>query len=322
MKKLNKFLILLGIIPAILMLFGIAAFAAEPEDEEPTTVTLDDVEFAFEYTSDSATTEGFTVRTYYDPISGSSGLELVPNFGIGYAIYDDPETKTIDGIRINGAEVTSLRIPITSETKVLKYTVAVRTVYVEGASGDLARILDGTYNYMNLLTNPIIIIQAVYWSFMVISGVAGFIVTIRTKRKKVKTLDEIADKVTEKREELEQSIINTVTDTVKAEVLPLAQASVKSGKEAVKAILLSTSKSKDAPAALLDVFKESADIDISNIVDEVYAALNKSIAEHNANHDATVKTLHNIANHVIQEDVSNATDSKQSTTSKAGKSVF
>lgn len=323
MKRWSKILIASLICVLFITLGSVAAFAEEPAVEDTVEApTLDDIEFVFKYTSDSVVTEGLTYQTYTDPISNQSGVELVPNFGLGYAIYDDPETEIIDGIRINGTEVSSLRIPMSAETTVFRYEVAVRTVYVEGASGDLAQILDGTYDYTQLLTNPVIIFQLAYWVFMALAGFIGLVTVIRNKGVKVKTSDEIASKVTENVGDFRQQIIDIVTDTVKAEILPLAQASVKSGKEAVKAIVLSTSKSKDAPSALLDVFKESSDIDIASIVDEVKEELSKAAASNTSKHAANAEALHAIANHVIQEDVSNAKSNPSTEFVKTQKSIF
>ena len=317
MKILHKLITVFCIVTILSILFGVAVFA----NEEQPALSIDDIKISFKYTSDSVVSEGFTYQIYNDPISNLAGIELVPSFGIGYVVYDNPETEIIDGIRINGSEVTSLRIPISEDTTVLSYEVAVKTVYAEGASGDLAQILDGTFDYSKLLTNPVIIFQIAYWAFMAISGFIGLITISKNKSKKVKTAEEIADVVAKKAESIEAYLVERVTDIVKSEILPLAQASVKSGKEAVKAILLSTSKSKDAPSALLDVFKESTDIDISNIVDEVREEFSKAFKESASNHAANAATLHDIANDVIQEDV---IDAKQESTEiiKVQKSLF
>lgn len=317
MKRLNKIVAIFLMVVLLTTLSCISVFA----NNDDTVNSMEDIKIVFEYTSDSVVTEGFTYRTYSDPISNQSGIELVPEFGIGYIVYDNPETNIIDGIRINGTETTSLRIPITADTVASEYVVAVKTVYAEGASGDLARILDGTFDYTVLLTNPVIIFQLLYWIFMALAGFIGLVTISKNKSKKVKTADEIAAAVTVKAEELEAKMVGIVTRVVKQEILPLAQASVKSGKEAVKAILLSTSKSKDAPSALLDVFKESSDIDISSIVDEVREEIAKYIKADSERHASNAATLHNIANNVIQEDVNNA-KSEQSETVKNQKSIF
>lgn len=325
MKIWSKLLAVIFVIAVVTTIFTVSVSAEEIETVAEEPLSLDDFTFTFTYTSDSAVKEGMSYQTYEDPISGQSGIELIPNFGIGYALYDDPDTEIIDGIRINGAEVSSLRIPITAGTSVLEYTVAVRTVYTQGASGDLAQILDGVYDYSKLITNPIVIFQLLYWVFMAIAGFTGLITAVRSKRQKVKTADEIAEKVSEKATAIQEYLLTAVTDMVKSEILPLAQASVRSGKEAVKAIVLSTSKSKEAPSALLDVFKTSEDIDVADIVDKAYETLSKAVSEHEAKHAANISTLHNIANHVIQEDVSDATNTKSeqvSETAKTKKSVF
>ena len=88
-------------------------------------------------------------------------------------------------------------------------------------------------------------------------------------------------------------------------------------KEAVKAILLSNSKSKDAPSALLDVFKESADIEITDLVDEVRKELEEAMHSHEDARSSTLSELHTIANRANQEDVSNEKEPAKQT-----KSVF
>lgn len=315
MKRLSKLLYIGLTVVLLITLFNITVFA-EDEIEEP-AFSLEDISFIFEYTSDSPVAEGLHVRTYTDPISNENGVELVPEFGVGYVLYDDPATDIIDGIRINGEEVTSLRIPLAGVTEATEYVVAVKVTYAEGASGDIAKILDGTFDYTKLLTNPVILFQVIYWACLAITGLAGIVMLGKNKDKKVKTSEEIASKVSENAEEFKEKLIIAVTEVVKAEIVPLAQASVKSGKEAVKAILLSNSKSKDAPTALLDVFKESADIDISNLVDEVRKELEDAMHVQEDARSNTLSELHAIANRANQEDVSNEKEPAKQT-----KSVF
>lgn len=322
MKRWSKILIVSALVLALCTIFGISIFASDEAVEQP-AFTLEDIEFKFVYTSDSVVSEGMRVQTYTDPISQQSGVELIPDFGFGYTVYDDPETEIIDGIRINNAEVTSLRIPMSAESFETVYTVAVRTVYVDGASGDLAQIFDGTFDYSRLLTNPVILFQVAYWIILIITAIAGLVAAIRNKSKRVKTSDEIADKVSERSDERDQHIIDVITGVVKAEILPLAQASVDSGKNAVKAIVLSNSKSKEAPAALLDVFKDSSELDVKDVVDDVRKNVEQFIKQQEAEHAEKAAMLHDIANHVIQEDVSDAKQStEQASTASPYKSIF
>lgn len=333
MRKFNKLFIVVSIMTIMLTALGTTAYAEEivpdatvpedsvtstPPDAETPSTDLDDVKFIFNYTSDSVVKEGFKTQLYTDPISNQTGFELVPNFGIGYVLYDDPKTDFIDGIRINGESVNTLRIPIDVDNLVLDYTISVKTVYAEGAAGDLAQILDGTYDYSKLLTNPIMLFQIAYWAFMAISGIVGIFTAANSKKKKVKTAEEIAAAVSNSMELTKSDLLEYVTNTVKSEILPLAQASVKSGKEAVKAMLISNMKSKDAPSAMLDIFKEAEDIDISGIVDEVREELSKYTKESATKHAANAAVLHQIATNVIQEDVKDATEKEE----KPHKSVF
>jgi hypothetical protein len=261
-----------------------------------------------------------TYKLYDDPISEQSGIELVPDFGIGYTIFDDPETEIIDGIRINGQEVTSLRIPMTEDTVVKSYEVSIKTVYQEGASGTIAQILDGTFDYTKLLTNPIIVFQLIYWVCMAITGIFGIAALSKSKGQKVKTSDEIASKVTENMDLFKDDLLKTVTGMVKAEILPLAEASVKSGQDAVKSILLSNSKSKDAPLAILDLFKDAEGIDIKDVVDRVCTEFLKCKAADDQKHTENSNALLKIASNVIQEDVKDEQDNKD--TGKNQKSIF
>jgi hypothetical protein len=318
MKRSLKLFSTLLIIVAIAMLFSITAFAESTEHAEEVE-KLPSV--TFQYTSDSVSKDCLTYKVYLDDTSNTTYLEIIPDLGIGYALYDNPDTEIIDGIRINGLETTSLKVPIADNVSEIQ--VSARTVYRDGASGDIAKILDGTYDYSELLDSPFVVLQAIYWGFMALTGIAGFIIIIRSKGKNIKTADEIAAKVTEKVSEFEQRLIEIVTNIVKAEILPLAQASVKSGKEAVKAIVLSTSKSKEAPSALLDVFKESSSIDIANIVDEVCEELSKAVEVDCERHSKNAIALHNIANNVIQEDVNDANETKtELVENKTQKSLF
>ena len=84
MQRLSK-LLCVGLITALLgMLFSISVFAEEAP--EPPALSLEDVTFVFEYTSDSPVSEGLVTKIYTDPISNESGIELVPEFGIGYTL--------------------------------------------------------------------------------------------------------------------------------------------------------------------------------------------------------------------------------------------
>lgn len=308
MKRFKKLFTLFAALSIVLGL-SLTAHAAE---EAPNS--LDDVAVVYKYTSDSVVSEGISFRAYSDPISGDSGIELIPDFGIGYAIYDNPDTEIIDGIRINGSEVTSLRIPIDPEHPVHLYEIAVRTVYVDTASGTLAQILDGTYDYTQLLTNPVIVLQLCYWVFMALSGIFGFIILIINKSKKVKTSEEIAGKVAQSADELQERITQTVTqvvtDIIRTEIMPLAQASVNSGKDAVKAIVISTSKSKEAPAALLDVLQHSTDIDLESTFETATATVAERLKNYADTHSENVEALRKIATNVIQENSDDANKSK------------
>lgn len=253
----------------------------------------------FKYTADSTAQAGITYETYSDSILNEVGFKIVEDLPIGHEIYDNPETAYIDGIRVNGNTVDSFKIPVKDET-ITTYTVDLRIVYSEGVLGDIAKMSDGTYDWSQLLANPVILLQLGYWALAIITVIIGLITSIFGKKTKVKTADEISSNVTNAAEVALVKIKESVTETVIAEFTPVFQTILKDFENVVKAVTLSNSKSKDAPLALLDVLQDTVNsTDVNALIDNIRKTIEEQSLKDSSAHAGNVATLHAIA---TQED--------------------
>jgi hypothetical protein len=281
----------------ILTITGLTTFAEDAQIEPPTVEVpaVPTYSVTFRYTSDSTASTGISYETYSDIILNEVGFKIVEDLPIGHVIYDNPETSYIDGIRVNGDTVDSFKV-VTSED-VSQYVVDLRIVYDEGVLGDIARMSDGTYDWTQLLANPVVLLQLGYWALAIITVIVGLITSIFGKKTKVKTADEISSNVTNAAEVALTRIEERVTETVIAEFTPVFQTILNDMENVIKAVTISTSKSKDAPLALLDVLQDTVKSnDINAIIDNVRQAIVEKAQRDLANHDNTIATLHAIAN--------------------------
>lgn len=302
----RKLCALLTLVLVLGLLFGISTSA-----EESTPETL----FEVKYSSDSVLTSGITCEPYVEPGTLKIGFEIIKDLPTGYTIYDSGDTPYIDGIRVNGETVDSLKIIISED--VTKYTVDVKIVYAAGILGDLASMSDGTYDWVTLLENPIVLLQGIYFALAILTLCAGMVSAFFGKRKKVKTADEIASKVSEASETAIVNVEERVTKTVISEVLPIVQKIFDDFQNVVKAVTLSTSKSKEAPIALLDTLKDAANASTSELIDKIQEAVKVEIAEDAAVREERLKTLREFANKPVEPDEVEAVAVKPDT-----KSVF
>lgn len=279
----RKLFALLCIVAVLCSVFGIAAYAEESETPAPTyTIT-------FEYASESTAKTGISYETYSDELVNESGFKILDELPIGHVIYDDPETSYIDGIRVNGDVVESLKVPLTDATE---YVVVVRTVYAEGVLGDIARMSDGTYDWTKLLENPIMLLQLAYWVLAIVSVVAGALISSHSKKTKAKTANEISEGVEGICKEYLEKMKHELTEVVISDATPILQKILYSFEDVIKAVTLSTSKSKEAPLALLDLLQHAANsTDVSSLIDGLRKVIEEQADESALTHSANVETL-------------------------------
>ena len=289
--KLKKLLILPMLLVFAMPWFGIVVSASEDVETEPVkaveyTVTVN-------YSDDSSTVKGISYEPYIDPATFTVGFKIVEDLSVGHVIYDDPATAYIDGIRVNGNTVNTLNIAVEQGAT---YDVIVRTVYEDNLLGDVAKIIDGTFDFKTLLENPIMLLMGTYYALSIASILIASVVALLSKNKKVKTADEIAAKVDESAQNAVEKIRTEVTDAVLAEATPILQNILDATHNIVTALTLSTSKSKEAPLAMLETLQKSAEnSDAVAIVDAIRKTVSEGIKRDEDTRAANLETIREIA---------------------------
>lgn len=252
------------------------------------------------YSPDSVISQGVSLNTYTDTVKLELGFIISTDLPIGVEIYDDPSTPIIEGIRVNGETVTDLKVPINLIIPE-DYFVDVRLVYSDGLAGTIAKISNGEFDWNTILEEPLLAMQLLYYVIAALSIIIGGFGIATSKRKKVKTADEIASQVDARVKEGCEIFAIQYADLLKSNMLPVFNTVVDTNKAVVKAITLSTSKSKEAPVALLDVLKAISDVDVEKDIDNARQEVLKNIANTDAKRAAMRATLATIAQGTYQE---------------------
>ena len=124
----------------------------------------------------------------------------------------------------------------------------------------------------------------------------------RGKNKKVKTADEISTKVHEAADA-------AATQAIEQKILPIVTAIQGTSQSLVKAFALTTSKSKEAPVALLDVLQTVSSTDATAAIEEAKKRIAEDRAKAEAEAQQTKELLNNIA-HTVQEVSNNETQAE------------
>lgn len=260
------------------------------------------------YTSDSVKTQGITLEPYTDTVKFETGFTIKTDLDLGIEIYDDPTTDVIEGVRVNGQEITSYTIPIDLNSP-QNYIVDVRLVYSDGLAGTIAKISEGNFDWETVMQEPLLAMQILYYAIAALSIIIGGMGALSSKKKKVKTADEIAAKVDTRVKEGCETFAVAYSAVLKENLLPIFHTMVDTNKAVVKAITLSTSKSKEAPVALLDLLKDVSDVDVEKAIDDAREEVLKNIANTDAKRAAVRNVLSHIADGTYQE-VRNVEESK------------
>lgn len=308
---MRKRKIFVAFIAAAIMsvLLGVTAFASETTAEPSTpeqswadkvtdAIASKPVTVTVKYSYDSVRSGNVTYETFTDLANGYAGFKIIEDLPMGYEIYDDPSTEYIEGIRVNGERVDSTKILIDylSDKESFEYTVEVKVVYADGILGDIARMNDGTYDWSELLSNPVVFLQIVYYGLALLSVTIGIFMLFKNKDKRVKTADEIASKVDTAARSTLEDIKTQVVETVLAEATPVLQNILDNIQNVVKAVTLSTSNAKEAPLALLDTLQNTANASVSKIIDEVRSNVEEHLSTIVADKEANLAALRSIAN--------------------------
>lgn len=314
---MNRKLLTLVICVLLLSVLTLPTFASSSEDWASEVLeTIENYEngnVSVVYTADSVARTGVTWDTEIDILSKQVLLVIRPELPSGYTVFDSPDTPYIDGIRLNGQTVDSYKVPI-DYTQDVDYELVVKTVYAEGFVGSLAQISDGTFDWVTLLENPVGLIIALYYILATVSVVIAIVSVIRNKNKRVKSADEIAAQVKAKSEETAMAIIEE-------RVLPVVTTFQNTAQALVKAFALTTSKSKEAPTALLDILQKVSNTDATAAIEEAKKLIEADRAKADAAMQSTKEALNNIA-HTVQEVSNNGAEQLEQIPKKEDVAIF
>lgn len=326
-----------SILLSILFLVSVYTFGAYAEDTEPVSESTENAistssaysEFVAKveayastgysksvvYTSDSVKSQGVILEPYTDTVKFETGFTIKTDLDLGIEIYDDPTTNVIEGVRVNGQEITSYVVPIDLNNP-QNYIVDVRLVYSDGLAGTVAKISEGNFDWETVMQEPLLAMQILYYAIAALSVIIGGLGALSSKKKKVKTADEIAAKVDARVQEGCETFAVAYSAVLKENLLPIFHTMVDTNKAVVKAITLSTSKNKEAPVALLDLLKDVSDVDVEKAIDDAREEVLKNIANTDAKRAAVRNVLSHIADGTYQE-VQNVKEPKSVSESKS-----
>ena len=206
------------------------------------------------YTTDSVCTD--EILTFEEiTVNETESLKVsLKDDVLGYTIYDDPETDYIDGIKYNDTWLASDYI-IPDYKNVPNLTLTVKVVYADNGYGTLMKILDGNFDWSSLLSNPIVLIQGIYYVISIISVVTSVVLFGRYKKMKVTTTNELSNTYMDLTKSTQEMLNNKVTKIIENIVSPVFQKINDQNSKIITALVLMNSKAKDAPLALLDLLK-------------------------------------------------------------------
>lgn len=256
---------------SILGIVGAVSLAITPMSE---TVEATYKEPEINYITESVTNKGLLYE-FVDEADGSKSLLLSTDYDFGYEVYDDKTTSYIDGIAWS---VNANKVYLASDWKIpnyksdTDYTILVNIVYTTGFGGTVRKMLDGTYDYSELITNPLVLLQLAYYLLAALSIIITAISALKKKKWKAVTTQDLTNVATAQ--------IKLGIETAKGEMLdtllPYFKDLAQNNASVVKAITVSTMKGKNAPLAMLDTLKETT-LSSEKIISDTEAAVTKQV---------------------------------------------
>ena len=256
--------------------------------ETPTIPTVN-------YTSDSVVKEGVSLEQCTTE-TGDIEYNIIVDLPFGYAIYDNPDTQYIDGLQINGRWLESYE---NVDFKVGEDTLTVKTVYAEDFTGTLAQIHDGTFDWWSLLATPIGILTSVFSGTSIASMLGLAINIIRSKKLKVKDINEIAaesKKVAKEAVEKQNTMTQaTLKEFLEGVLIPIVSEIRTEMRDVIKAVAISNSKQKDAPLSILEMLEnDTSDAKVKAVIAEAREKFQKALEKEQQSKEAMMKQINAI----------------------------
>lgn len=209
-------------------------------------------------------------------------LNVKENYVMGHDVFDDPNTEYVDGIKIDGKYLSS-DWKVEDFNMDAEHVITVKTVYSNDVAGWFAMAKNGDFSA--IMSNPITVLQLGYYVLAGASVVLGGFGLLKSKKRKVKTADEIAGAVASKASVLEDQFAN-VTHEMEAQALslvtdivtPLVETLHKQNDTLIKATVLARNGDEVSTIALLDLLKETGAEGVADISEAVKKRIQESKA--------------------------------------------
>jgi hypothetical protein len=219
-------------------------------------------------------------------------LELKQNYVLGYDIYDDADTDYIDGIQMDGEWLTTSWAFADFDPNV-EHTITVKTVYSDDISGMFAAAKNGDFSA--LLSNPVTIMQLFYYVLAAVSlGISG-IAALKSKKKRVKTGEDIAAKVSDAANNSLDSLKSYAITTVNDMLTPVVTNIQSQYKNLLEAMVLSRSGDENSTLALLELLKNNLSDDGKILTESVKAQIQKTYNDACSAKNDAIKALKDAA---------------------------
>lgn len=189
---------------------------------------------------------------------------------LGYCIYDVPETEYIDGFKFDDSFVTNWEVENVDFT--VPHTLLIKTTYTDDIAGMLAAARDGDWSV--LLSNPLTLIQLFYYLLAAISVILGGFGLWKSKKQKVKTADEISNKVTQETKNSTTVLKNEAIALVTSIVTPIVTDIQNNTIAMIEAYILAQSNDPQAKLALIELLRTKTSSQVEDIINSIITSIN------------------------------------------------
>lgn len=210
-------------------------------------------------------------ENYEEDVLISKDLLLKEKNLLGYTIYDNPDTEYIDGLKFDGSWVYDWTVKNYDDT--VAHTFTIKTVYTDDVAGMLMAAKNGDWSIA--LSNPLIIFQLVYYILAAISVILGGFGLLKSKKKKIKDHDIIANAVDTHAAASADALKLLASNLITEIVTPAFEKLNTQNQAIIEALILAQSGDKDSKLALINLLKSTASDDITLLSE----AMKKTIEE-------------------------------------------
>lgn len=245
------------------------------------------------FTSDSVyTSEKAISYSVVENEDGTKALQLQEGNMLGYCIYDESGTDYIDGVKVDDVWLSKdWCIPNYDDT--VAHVITVKTVYTDDVAGMLASAKAGDFS--RLMSNPLMLIQLGYYILAAISLIVGGFGMLKSKAKKIKTMDDVIATVDKASGGALNEAYSKMLATVEGTLEPIMGQVLARLETLEQAMLLARAGDAESTLALLELFKKTANADMAAALDKIKADIVAAQKASDAKKAEAVSALKEIA---------------------------